>query len=1056
MSSLSSLSSPPPLDIPRGLPPSPLPPSSPPLPSSPFIPPPELADPKTPRRHRASSLPPISSDGLIYTSPITGATKAERIAKARSKSLRKRAATLRTRLEERALEETRVVEETMRAERAAAEKKERRLQTLRQHEYMSDPLFKQGQARWDHLFRDRTSIPKLLNLWSLRSSPASRQQVNSWAVEYVSREVKREARDIAASKYLQTRNRTVDAAMVLGFKMTSIAEYLQRQGPILMKILQSIATSPRHLKNASPVRLAKKLNVITSTALALLGEYSYSNNWPKKVMGLYLYSTGSQRQPLSVMSHVGISESYNAIIAKRRQRKKKTAGVDPLALIDPELAAAAAEEVFTETKGGSLPQLSRSMIDVARRIAASGLFATSYDNINMVFRAAEQIVGRTDAQENGTCATMWPLFKACLEDMLVSDVEKAFDNAPPLILRDVLLNDNESRRLRMHVTHCILRIIVAHGGEGFKKFQRDLERTTPCTPEKIELNETSLHPLPAFDIDESTIVGGAQVVDAIFELLGIKKLAGWTRTVKFFCGDQLTIARLRSLVNIRAGHEGGYTGFGWGVWIPGLFHAKMADIHGVLLTHFGNPTAGSRNPGSLSFHNTVLQRKPIVLTSLPPFRTCRDLIFVSLYARVLHCLLLISKTTSLEECGEDLTWDQLELYAQDILDKFANPNVVADLRWRRTQAEKLYASQENSNTASQPSSTMPRDGDMVFENAVLFLRDALLSREFTDAVKAGDSGRVVLVLKTWALSFRGSGRTKYAHEMLHLIHNLTSVWPKGIRQIVLNNWLINPTGKPNSFIEVDLMQEHMNFWIKNFYRAHGSAASWEWLEMIAPCVNILRQLARNFKQMLGTDLGTAHHPMDLTIDLPDLMESLDHHEVYCEKKGRYFDGDDTPVPNIISDGLHNLITGPTNPLSDYVKAFLRLQARRRLTPLVGVELLPSNNSPAIANLPCPSSPAPTASQPDINTGLPDLPTETHEVAVEEDEEQDEQLSEFLQSFEVDAEPSLALETAADVSLDMDIEDTGSMELGDMEEDDEDSSDEGSDSGLKDDDVLDAS
>ena len=45
---------------------------------------------------------------------------------------------------------------------------------------------------------------------------------------------------------------------------------------------------------------------------------------------------------------------------------------------------------------------------------------------------------------------------------------------------------------------------------------------------------------------------------------------------------------------------------------------------------------------------------------------------------------------------------------------------------------------------------------MVFENAVLFLRDALISREFSDAVKVGDSGRVVLVLKTWALSFRGN------------------------------------------------------------------------------------------------------------------------------------------------------------------------------------------------------------------------------------------------------------------------------------------------------------
>jgi len=78
---------------------------------------------------------------------------------------------------------------------------------------------------------------------------------------------------------------------------------------------------------------------------------------------------------------------------------------------------------------------------------------------------------------------------------------------------------------------------------------------------------------------------------------------------------------------------------------------------------------------------------------------------------------------------------------------------------------------------------------MVFENAILFLRDALLSREFTDAIKAGDSGRVVLILKVWALSFRGSGRTKYAYEMLQLIHNLTNVWPKPIWYALFGNQL---------------------------------------------------------------------------------------------------------------------------------------------------------------------------------------------------------------------------------------------------------------------------
>jgi hypothetical protein len=57
-----------------------------------------------------------------------------------------------------------------------------------------------------------------------------------------------------------------------------------------------------------------------------------------------------------------------------------------------------------------------------------------------------------------------------------------------------------------------------------------------------------------------------------------------------------------------------------------------------------------------------------------------------------------------------------------------------------------------------PPSDSPQ-GDMVFENAILSMHDALISQEFTDAIKCGDSGCVILVLKIWALSFHGNGRT---------------------------------------------------------------------------------------------------------------------------------------------------------------------------------------------------------------------------------------------------------------------------------------------------------
>lgn len=66
-------------------------------------------------------------------------------------------------------------------------------------------------------------------------------------------------------------------------------------------------------------------------------------------------------------------------------------------------------------------------------------------------------------------------------------------------------------------------------------------------------------------------------------------------------------------------------------------------------------------------------------------------------------------------------------------------------------------------------------GDTVFENGVLFLRDALTLRTFSRLVKSGRSGHLVLMVKALLLSFKGGGHPKYAIEMLHLLHNILHV-----------------------------------------------------------------------------------------------------------------------------------------------------------------------------------------------------------------------------------------------------------------------------------------
>ncbi|KAF9536202.1 hypothetical protein CPC08DRAFT_775592 [Agrocybe pediades] len=133
-----------------------------------------------------------------------------------------------------------------------------------------------------------------------------------------------------------------------------------------------------------------------------------------------------------------------------------------------------------------------------------------------------------------------------------------------------------------------------------------------------------------------------------------------------------------------------------------------------------------------------------------------------------------------------------------------------------------------------------------------------------------------------------------------------------------------PTGKPNSWVEVDLVQEHLNFWIKSFYKAHGSNASWEWLKLISPC--------------------TRHAEPQLQKDIESLMKYLSEHNVYKIQKGGTLDDDEPPVKDVITAGFHSLTTGVKNPLSEYNDAFARLQRRRRMKPVTEMRKTSSGNA----------------------------------------------------------------------------------------------------------------
>ena len=327
----------------------------------------------------------------------------------------------------------------------------------------------------------------------------------------------------------------------------------------------------------------------------------------------------------------------------------------------------------------------------------------------------EKFSNITDTQENGTCATIVELWQAALADLQSSKLIEAFRNAPPLRKEDILHNNNEKLLFRNCLIHDIVQLVIDFSGQAsLKAFASVAMKEQPHSHHQIKVHKTNIYPLPALNIDESTIKGNAEVDEAVVKELGLDSIEEYWSRVQLVAGDQLSLARLRSLLNIRAGQEGEYEGFSWLVMVPGLFHVKIADVHGLMITYFGQMS----NPSCIICDNTALNRLPLTLTSLPNYRTCLNVILISLYAQILSCLLMVSNQPTLEAYGKSVkTFEQLQDDAAKVYDWFVATNRIHELCSERELLGRGH-------------------GDVVFENAVLFNRDVL-----TDNFSAGATQR---------------------------------------------------------------------------------------------------------------------------------------------------------------------------------------------------------------------------------------------------------------------------------------------------------------------------
>ncbi|KAJ6620918.1 hypothetical protein B0H10DRAFT_2355253 [Mycena sp. CBHHK59/15] len=526
----------------------------------------------------------------------------------------------------------------------------------------------------------------------------------------------------------------------------------------------------------------------------------------QEIMGTYFLACSTPRRQFDVLAHAGLTVSYSKAI-------------------------------------NDLKSLSAEGLARLRRMVQEKACMIVWDNLNIAFKVGEQRHNSKDTFENGTTATLIVLYGVLRGELELELLDPRTNRRPVFDFEpmDTLPTVEHIIQARQSSLWHVRRIFLEHFPTLAAKFKADLGDVPIIRA--IPLHQSEHLPTPAMKIDESSLDGTIDVIDTTVTRTLQLTAAGMRAHGVMFAGGDLLSLNLTDKA-IAARREDTELLDAYGSYLKGmlgLFHVKLSGTRGTVNENWGKPN--SKFPGSLWTQNSFLSRKSISVgwkaKKLAPFRPTYELMLtISLPAHILDGFRIHCGADSLDSWVEsNLSWADIESVSEVVVEQLCSASTVEELRML-PEAER----------------------DPQLENTILCNHDMLLLLLFTTSIKSGDVGMVLNILAHWMVMFRGTGSMpKYADALFELINNLKR-WPPALREAYLNNWLVNLTGKINGFKEIDLLQEHQNFWAKVIYNARGSNRSWDWLSMITVVIFNLRDVMRNVQ----TQFKIPHHGISHT------------------------------------------------------------------------------------------------------------------------------------------------------------------------------------------------
>ncbi|KAK7692967.1 hypothetical protein QCA50_004608 [Cerrena zonata] len=440
----------------------------------------------------------------------------------------------------------------------------------------------------------------------------------------------------------------------------------------------------------------------------------------------------------------------------------------------------------------------------------------------------------------------------------------------------------------------ILYTLVHHGPVQFHQYRRKLGK--PEVIEQIPIAKSRHVPVRTMDINPSTVGANADVLEDMFRQAGIgdpteegqAHVTAVENTVILVHGDLGTGERIESLQQARAAERTPARRLQNVVFVPGLFHLKMACAD-ALWRIFIEPKQSHDDANSLFRHvGQIRPKETVKFASNPGFRRMHE---------VIQHIGIVSRLDFWREKVKGVS----DGYAT--LNDFAKSNPSWETLMKL--ANELALEQVAGSNLERLRRRPKEERDMERENMLIRQRYFLLYEEITYAMNTGDIGRAEACFLPWIYIFRGCGKHKYAAFMMKYLHNVHFVYPEGLKRAVRMNILCNPTGKPNNCRAHDWVQEHHNLFTKTSNGGDGSNYRKEHIIKESPLLEVYRNIQEQLEDTFENQRGNRHSSpnMERTFQvLARYMEKTRASSTIPGRSARY------PIPDTMANGMHILMS----------------------------------------------------------------------------------------------------------------------------------------------------